>query len=526
MQYRIDLAGDTSAAERGAAALRDEGKAARELVAELSGVARAYEEAASARSKAEGAAARPSSTPAFSGARDEDFKRSRWEQDSAGAKAAEQAAAGRRKEDERGEQASTKAAAASSKGAKDSIDLATKAGLGLKDLTRGALAYGAALAGLHSLSDLARMAIGWRGLAQLQMLSWKATMDLRTAVRGVDAQPLVRAATALEKNLSKSTVTGNALSGILTRGFSSVFQAIEKLEPVAEAVFQGMVLGALRAEIAYQHVRGTLAPVTVALEDALGDVDAMGIAAELVETGFKGIAGYVEIMAAGITKAYEVAVKLDEALGGIPGKLAKAAPGFYKSTYGAAADIVTKPFRDVSAAVSGEAPKEDTHGAFEIDKEGRIKVAMDDGEAVGKALGEGMGKGIDGSLPAVAAAGRRLGSGAAEGARAGADAHSPSRKTEQLGDDLDEGAIRGMRRKAGEVARTAGEVLAPDVAAGTPGGSTAPAMGPVSIGQIGPFVFPGLTDKADVRPTVESAIHDALRGALIRLGLPIPGATG
>lgn len=403
------------------------------------------------------------------------------------------------------------------------------AGSATVDATSNLLSYGAALAGISGAAGLTKLAIGWRGAAQLQMVSYKAAMDLRRAVAGTDAQPLVRASAALERNLSKSTVTGSALSGLLTRGFNGLFSTIEKLEPVAEAVFQGMVLGGLEAEIAFQRVRATLAPVTVALEDAFENTDAMGTAAEGASGAFKGIAGAAESIASGIRDAYEWYQKLDAAMQRETHTPAQRAIEDRND-----ADKAAQEARDAARGGRQKEVYTATNGGKPVLTEAST-TAGGGGEQTGKALSDGIIKGLDDGAAAVKAAGKRSAEEAVAGAREGADAHSPSRKTKRLGGDMTDGEVEGLDDGAPDVEKAARRALVPDVVAGAPGssgargapGSSGSAAGAsLSIGGIHLY-FPGITSGArEAFEAVAGApLLAGLREACIKLGLPIPGTT-
>ncbi|MFT3773013.1 MAG: hypothetical protein QM820_47120 [Minicystis sp.] len=137
----------------------------------------------------------------------------------------------------------------------------------------------AATAGVAGLAGLAKLAMGYAGMAKLQALVYQTQLNFRALFKGVDPSPVLRAFQQFSKNLSAQTVTGKALGDVLTRGFNSVFRLVEKLEPVASAAFQGMVLGALYAENALLKVEIALAPYIVAVEKAVGSADGLETAA-------------------------------------------------------------------------------------------------------------------------------------------------------------------------------------------------------------------------------------------------------
>jgi hypothetical protein len=541
MNYEVNLTGNVrQEATAGASALRDEADRARALAAGMREASReaaalraardalasggdavdvdAYRALSAEMDKASAKAAQLATELTKTGQAGRDFA-GEDKAEKERTKAAEKAAKDREQADTKAEKERQQAA---DKSAREQEKADTKAKKGaeeraqlVKDQTKALLAYGAASAGIRGIGDLTQMAIGWRGVGQLQMVSLKATMDLRRAVSGVDAQPLVRGATALERNLSKSTVTGRALSEELTRGFNATFSVIERLEPVAEGVLQTLVLGGLEAEIAWQRGRAAAAPLVVLIEDATSRVDGMGASADAAVAIFEKMETVVE----GVARAISFAAEKMDSLVKFSVRKVYDTPQFRAD---AEADRARDEQRKRAAAAEEAGPKE----VYRF--EGGKLVARDiveGGVQTGQDIAAGIGKGIDAGIPAVRAAGARAGQAAVDGARgpAGADAHSPSRKTERLGGDMDEGAIRGMERDASGVAAAAAKALAPDVEprpgqAGPAGGTTAG----LSIGQIGPFHFGELTPQ-NMRQAAEEAVREGVRAALIRLGLPIPG---
>ena len=507
MRYEVELTGNVpEAARTGAEALREEGRAAREMAAAMASASRSLGELAAAQRAA--ATARP----AFSASTAENFRPSRWEQP--GPPPAPEKPKGPDEEKQRPSLLSRLATEAKKSG-KEQADAARSVALSAQDAAKGLIAYGAAMAGLHGMRDLAQMAIGWRGMAQLQLLSWKATMDLRQAVRGVDAGPLVRATTALERNLSKSTVTGSALSGILTRGFNAAFSVIERLEPVAESFFQGLVLGGLEAEIAWHKSRAAAAPLIALIEDMTGGVDGIGIAAEGATTAFRAMANVVETIAGGISSAVTA---MDT--------LVRKTVRWSYDTPEFRAQAEAEKAREERARAAEQPSKNREVFQIENGKAKRIDIVdQTEGIDVGRDIGRGIVKGLDAETGAVREAGRRAGASAVEGARAGADAHSPSRSTERLGRDIDAGGVKGMEADAGKVQAAAERVFTLDVQAAAPAPSSsgaAPGHPSMSIGQIGPFVF-GESVPQNTRQNAEEMVREGIRAALQRLGIPLPG---
>ncbi len=83
----------------------------------------------------------------------------------------------------------------------------------------------------------------------------------------------------------------------------------------------------------------------------------------------------------------------------------------------------------------------------------------DDMEAVGRDMVDGMISGLNGRSSSLYTTMRRIVSDAIEEAKKAADSHSPSRKTQKLFEDIDEGMIVGAKNKADEVAAALRDVV-------------------------------------------------------------------
>jgi hypothetical protein len=557
MIFTVDIKGDTSGATQGAAALRAETAAGRETAATLALVGRgsaalatssrgAADLAAGMREAQREAGALQAAQKALASGGDavdvETYRALSAQIEVATGRAAalaqELAKSGKAGEDFGGNDKAEKDAAAQEdkrakaeeRAAKERAKEADKTKKDLKEAGKetnenvsSVLRYGAALAGIASAGELTRMALGWRGMAAVQMLSMKAAMDVRRLVAGIDPSPAVRGVTLLERNLSKSTVTGSALSGILTRGFGALFGLVEKGEPLVQSVFEGMVIGALVAEIALQKARIALAPLTVAIEDWLGSEDAMetaayGGAAALAAVGVAAAIAAAPILATAaaflaVGKAINEAVKLYREWDEL-----QAARSREKAAAAAGGGPLGNAGTDAAfgAHVGGPAP---THVTYEK----LAPTAAAAGVATGKALGDGMALGMAGAAPTVAGAADKLVKTADASARTAADAHSPSKLwREGLGADMGEGAAVGLEDKAGRVAGAA-DKLVPQPPGG---GGGAPAGGPVQI-SIVQYFGAGAPEqtRAAAKQGTQEGLHAGLRQLAVMLGLPIPGTT-
>lgn len=552
MEFRVDIVGDTDGADRGAAALREEALAARDTSAALArfgdgkAMAAAY---ADAKSLAEGLKAARREVSSLKAAKsalgsskfdleatkaiNEQIKAART---LANEKAAALAKTGLAGVDFAGSEAKTKAAAAerekrakaaSSEQEKDSKKFAAsaeKTSSKIKELAKGALAYGAALAGIHGLYELTTMAIGWRTMGHLQMLSWRATMDIRRAVKDTDAQPLVRAFTRLESNLSKSTITGAALSGILTRGFNAFFGGVERVGPMLEGVFQYGVLGALKLESAWLDVRLETIPLTSALGSLGEELDKL----DWSDDGASTWASTVE----------EIRGIADAAAGAVA-KLNAVLRDFRES---GAAQLQTNAKRNLGMISEGEYDRqrrENLGGKTWSPKGGgegfaAVGPGFDPGAAgrgTGKALGEGIVKGLDETAPAVAAAGARSANTANQAARNAVGAHSPADATIKLGRDMGAGQVVGLDQSRPAIEAAGARNLGTGAIPGAPGGGKGAGGAGLTIGAlIGSLTIEmkgGASQdmRAQLLAMAPDLAQEILRILSARLGLPILGIT-
>lgn len=376
----------------------------------------------------------------------------------------------------------------------------------LKAAATAAVAY----AGITGAASITQIAIGYQGMARLQAISYRASLDVRRLFTGVDSSPLVRAATQLERNLQKSTVTGNALSGLLTRGFNGFFSLLERAEPYFSAMAQGALLAGLYVEQGILRARLSLMPYTDALEDAIGEQDALELAA---------YAGGVALAALGVAAATAAApfILLVGAVGAVAAtvrELVKLAKEWDGSSFG---QIKAKLGQDLGLTSADDAEKAiqmRARGNYERSEAQRQKAAgaapqvpAQGAVAAGQALGDGLVKGMGATEAAVKAAGGRLADAADRGVREKAQIHSPSRLFEGRASQMGQGAVRGLEKSEPDVQRAAERSLVPDLRGAVGGGLGAGGRG-------APHVQLSITAEF---PNVRSGKQDDLRAALEEL---------
>lgn len=488
---------------------------------------------------------------------------------------------------ERDEAASKKAAAEERKRAREAAAQRAAAGLGGAAAQAKALAVSlGAVAGVSGALGLAKVAIGYHGMARLQMISYQASLQIRSLFRGVDSRPLERAYLQFTKLFSLSTTTGQAISRGLTRGFNGLFQAIEKAEPYVSAFIRGMVLGALKVEGMWLRARIWLFPLTDALEDATGKIDGIKLAA----LAGMGAVGLLAAKATGILAFGGAALTAGKAMTLLAARSTAA---------GLAATGAVAPFLAFAAAVGavvvagyqlsklidewdtdlvlrsigiGESDADRLNRQFDEEAAARrrsgkpslvrevaqlpgasasppaaapkppVDLAMGAGRRTGAAMGDGVVAGMKSKEAAVGAGAAGLVGAGERAAKQKADIHSPSRLfRREVGRQMGEGARLGLKDSETGVRRAAEESLVPaprrvpgpasPALVPAPQAAKGPAAAPVAssitlelrIGEIN--VGAGLT-RSEVRESFDEAMAGLLQQVGVMLGAPrASGAT-
>jgi hypothetical protein len=381
-------------------------------------------------------------------------------------------------------------------------------------VTLGGLGKLAAVAGIgFGAAELARLALGYRGVAQLQAISQRTQFSFRALFSGIDPAPVVRAADRFSRNFDKSTASGRAMSGIFERSFNSLFRFLERIEPVATAAFKGLLIGALKVEIGILKARIALFPYTSALEDAALSTEGLGMAADLASGAVQAIGAAVqavlEPIAAGVKLVTSLAlafrtVKVEGgSVGEASGAMAKALPPS------------ARPKAPSAAPTSGNAVS---------------PAVIDAARAVGKQTGEAYGKGlvggIDASAGAAMAAGGRAAGAVDKGVRDKAQIRSPSRVAHQRGEQMGEGVERGIDARAPRIQAAAERSMVPDlsglgaVAAGGRGGTPSRSL---TFGDINVTIQgANLSTAGDLVASVEAAMPEILHRIAGQLGVAEP----
>lgn len=396
------------------------------------------------------------------------------------------------------------------------------------------MAVGAGLAkiGFSSAGGLAELAMGYKGMAQLNALTLRGSLQFRQLFKGIDSSPVVRAYDRFLRSFDTTSVAGNAMAGAFSRIFGGAFSFIERAQPAATAFFQGMLLGALYAENAWLRLRVALLPVTGALEEAVGPMGAVNTAAGAGLIAFGalaiavgGVGGAFVAMGAAIGAALEqwrqlkaewdwdaLSKKKDRDKGAADfeewakannaasaaraagqqkvGAMGRPAPG------GAAAPVTgsATPMAPASAVPTGVATGKDLAAG--------VAQGLGQGEGAVKAAAEGLVKVADGSM------------------RAASQTHSPSEMTKRFGRDLGAGVPLGMDQQRGAVQAAAERSLVPRLPSGggSPGGTVAQAGGERVIRLVVDFAG---NVPAPARAGFVSTLTEDLRAVAQSMGVPV-----
>lgn len=417
------------------------------------------------------------------------------------------------------------------------------------------------------------LALGYKGMAKMQMIGAKMTLDIRKLFTGVNPAPVLRAAERFTAMFSKTTSTGRVLEGIVGRVFNGLFGFFERAEPYVSSFIEGLIGGFLKGEIAILKTRIALYPFTSILEDATESMDGLSLAAR-AGTAAMGLLGLRAIWAAGSTTVSLVGMGIRgvASLGSLVVSSAGATAGMARlavSTLAAAAPYIalaaaiaavclaldqanklskewdsnsssqiwTKLKNDVGITSDAEASAEMNKrqgivtGA-EYDKlhppqkaaaaatPPKAVTAMD-GASSGAAMGDGLVKGMQSKEAEVLAAGKALGKAADTGVKSAAEIKSPSRKMRRSGGYMGEGLVLGMKDTEDDVQKAAANSLVPDLGKASPTGPKAAAKGSEGSGLTINFNGPVSGSVEDFEGAVRRVWLSDMRDVLLSRGVKV-----
>ncbi|XXX73878.1 hypothetical protein WMF30_40150 [Sorangium sp. So ce134] len=468
---------------------------------------------------------------------------------------------------EKDEAAAKRAAAEERKRAREAAAQKAAAGLGSAASQAKALAVSlGAVAGVSGALGLAKVAIGYHGMARLQMMSYQASVQIRSLFRGVDSRPLERAYLQFTKLFSLSSTTGHSLSDATTRGFNALFQAIEKAEPYVSAFVRGSILGAMKLEVLWVRARIWLFPFTSALGDTLGKIDGISVAA------YAGMAavGLLAAKATGVLSLGGAALTAGKAMtflaarGAAAGLVATTAAAPWLAFAAAIGAVVAAGYNFVklvdewdtdlvlrSLGIRGESDADRMNRQFDEEAAARAKAgkqsrvqhvdqlptaaapklpnaptdaARRDGWKLGAAMGDGLIGGFKSKEAFIEAAGAAGVAAAQRGAQKKAEIHSPSRLfRREVGRQMGEGARLGLKDSEPKVQKAAEESLVPSPRAahgGAPGAGTGAPAGLVLQVTTGDIIVGAGMQRSEVRESLDEALVQMAQRVGVMLGMP------
>lgn len=350
------------------------------------------------------------------------------------------------------------------KGAEGAVSWAKKGAAAAAGAAGMSSAWGAA-------KGLASIAMGYRGMGQLNRLAFQAQYNFRRLFVGVDPAPVVRAFDKLTQAFNPKSFMGAELGKILTRSFNGVFALVEKAQPYVTAFGQWFVYAFLLAENAVLRARIALVPYEPLLGGIVG------------KTGLMRTAAIGGGLALGILAVYAAAaaapfVLLAAAITSVASALEQLSKLQKEWDENSAGQIWRKLKSDVGSGPAGGSDKDRgvvTGADYDRMQAARASAA---GRKTGEALADGVVAGMASKESAVAAGGAALAKAADTGAKTEGKIRSPSRKMrDEVGAQLGAGVEMGLRASAPGVQQAAGEAFVPRAPSAPRGASAAPGGG-------------------------------------------------
>lgn len=290
---------------------------------------------------------------------------------------------------------------------KTSVEDATQA------ILAGRVSLGDGAAALREAVEGKLGKINLRKMLDLDTMKTKFAEGAATLTKGINLEPALEGLSKFGTLFSDQTVTGKALQSIVSDIGNGLVKAFTEGLPVAEAFVQGAVIGALKVEIAYYKIRNAILDAfeeNPQLKKLTTQIDGLGIAADVAKIGVYSVGAGIALIAA-VAAAAVVSLELT----------VSALQKLY--------DMGKRAFTWVGSAI---AEWEKLHGI--------------DGRAVGKQIIDGLVAGLEGGVDAVKNAVTKLADKIKSGFTIPLSIHSPSRVTQGYGEDIDEGAERGIER--------------------------------------------------------------------------------
>lgn len=318
-------------------------------------------------------------------------------------------------------------------------------------------------------------ALARRQMLGLDVQSRKLRESFDAIFKDVSIEPFLEGLNEITSLFSQNSVVGRALKTIVDAIFPPMLATARRLAPVAQALFEGMVIGALMVTIAVLRVRNWLRR-TFGDSELFANVDALKVAM---------------IIGAGVILAGAAAL----------------------AVLATSAALVVGPMVATVLALQ-----------WVINKARELYTwfSTTDWTALGTSIADGLVRGIRAGVARVTGAVRGLASSARAALTGALQIQSPSRIFAGLGMQipagLEQGITAGAPRVAGAVDRLV-EVPADVSGAGGAGGAAARSETHISIGDI--HVHTAATDApAIAEEIVEAVLARLLEGLAITTGAP------
>lgn len=252
--------------------------------------------------------------------------------------------------------------------------------------------------------------INARRMLDLEVISAKLRESWSNLTRDVNLEPLLRGLQKIATVFDESTVTGDALKKMVTAFGNSIATSVEKGAPLVKSFLQGLIIGGLQGYIVYLQLAN-------AFKKAFGDTNTLR---------------NVDLLAASLSAGAFAAKATAMAIIAVVGTVALAA-----------------------AAISGM--KNAITDAYDF-------VAKTDWKALGLSVVDGLLEGL--SFTRLETRVREMGTRVKNAFKDSLDIHSPSKVFERYGENIDQGAARGISKNGNAQAAAEEMVTAPGGARG------------------------------------------------------------
>ncbi len=261
--------------------------------------------------------------------------------------------------------------------------------------------------------------LNMRKMLDLNVMSEKLHEKLAGLTNGVKLEPLLKPLGELGKLFDTSTVTGTMLKKLLTAFGDGMVKALVAGIPLAKEFFQGLVIGSLKAYIAFLQTRNALKGV-FGDSKIIKDGQIVKLTLGAVELGCYGVAAAALVLGAALAPFVYVGVKIVQVFQGIKDACEAWKTLMVSTDWTATGKAVVDGLIEglaygpnkIIAAVKG------ITGIIKKTFTGEMKIQSPSREmfARGKQVPAGVVGGIEEGLPAVARASRAMADSTKDGA--------------------------------------------------------------------------------------------------------------